>query len=86
MWNPEDAEEEVLVMVCRTGLHTTMGGIIQQLLTPTRLYKEKDPFLLVGCCHSFLSAVWVSAMHVIYACQRETQLDSYLVACLGDYK
>lgn len=55
VWNPDDAEEEVLVMVCRTGLHTTMGGIIQQLLTPTRMYKEKDPFLLVGYCHSCLS-------------------------------
>ncbi|DBA85716.1 hypothetical protein WJX77_011623 [Trebouxia sp. C0004] len=45
VWNPEDAEEEVLVMVCRTGMHTSMGCIIRQLLTPTKVYKDKEPLL-----------------------------------------
>ncbi|KAL0053576.1 hypothetical protein WJX82_007835 [Trebouxia sp. C0006] len=45
VWNPEDAEEEVLVMVCRTGMHTSMGTIIRQLLTPTKVYKDKEPLL-----------------------------------------
>ena len=49
VWNPEDAEEEVLVMVCRTGMHTSMGTIIRQLLTPTKVYKDKQSFLRVGC-------------------------------------
>lgn len=49
VWNPEDAEEEVLVMVCRIGMHTSMGTIIRQLLTPTKVYKDKEPLLRVGC-------------------------------------
>ncbi len=48
VWSPEDAEEEVLVMVCRTGMHTSMGCIIRQLLTPTKVYKDKEPLLRVG--------------------------------------
>lgn len=47
VWNPECPQEEVLVMVCRTGMHTVMGGMIRQLLTPTRLHREKNPFLPV---------------------------------------
>ena len=34
-------------MVCRTGMYTLMGDMITELLTPTRLVKEKDPFLPV---------------------------------------
>ncbi|KAL0043037.1 hypothetical protein WJX79_007543 [Trebouxia sp. C0005] len=45
VWNAEDAEEEVLVMICRTGMHTSMGCIIRQLLTPTKVYKDKEPLL-----------------------------------------
>ncbi len=53
VWNPEDAEDEVLVMVCRTGMNTTLGSTIRQLLTPTKVYKEKDPFLLVNPSQAF---------------------------------
>ena len=47
MWNPANSEEEVLVMVCRTGLNTTMGGMIRGLLAPSKAYQEKDPFIQV---------------------------------------
>lgn len=47
MWNPADSEEEVLVMVCRIGLNTIMGGMIRGLLAPIKAYQEKDPFIRV---------------------------------------
>ena len=47
VWNPENSAEEVLVMVCRTGLNTTMGGMIRGLLAPIKAYQEKDPFIRV---------------------------------------
>lgn len=47
VWNPADSEEEVLVMVCRTGLNTTMGGMIRGLLAPIKAYREKEPFIQV---------------------------------------
>ena len=31
VWNEEDAEDEVLAMVVRTGLHTSMGGMMRQV-------------------------------------------------------
>lgn len=31
VWNEEDAEEEVLAMVARTGLHTSMGSMMRQI-------------------------------------------------------
>ncbi|KAL0036849.1 hypothetical protein WJX77_002108 [Trebouxia sp. C0004] len=45
VWNPADSEEEVLVMVCRTGLNTTMGGMIRGLLAPIKAFREKEPFI-----------------------------------------
>lgn len=50
VWNPNSPEEEVLVMVCRTGMHTAMGGMIRQLLAPTKQHQDKDSFLLVCSC------------------------------------
>ena len=49
MWNPDDNEDEVLVMVCRTGLHTTMGRMVRQLVAPSQAAMEKDPFIPVSC-------------------------------------
>ena len=40
VWNPASSEDEVLVMVCRTGLNTTMGSIIRELLVPTKAAKQ----------------------------------------------
>jgi len=39
VWNEEDAEEEVLAMVVRTGLCTSMGSMMRQVVynaMPTR--------------------------------------------------
>ena len=36
-------------MVCRTGLHTTMGRMVRQLVAPSQAAKEKDPFIPVCC-------------------------------------
>ncbi len=49
VWNESNAEDEVLVMVVRTGLCTTMGNMLRQVTNPlhnTQLYK--DPFLRVS--------------------------------------
>ncbi|KAL0023496.1 hypothetical protein WJX79_002152 [Trebouxia sp. C0005] len=45
VWNPEDAEDEVLAMVCRTGLNTQMGSMVRELVTPTTLSARKDNFV-----------------------------------------
>ncbi len=46
MWNPENSAEEVLVMVCRTGLNTAMGSTIRELLVPAKVTK-RDPVVTV---------------------------------------
>ncbi len=48
VWNPEDAEDEVLAMVCRTGLNTQMGSMVRELVTPTTLSARKDAFVKVS--------------------------------------
>lgn len=40
VWNPASREDEVLVMVCRTGLNSAMGSIIRELLVPTKPAKQ----------------------------------------------
>ena len=52
-------------MVCRTGLHTAMGGMIRQLLAPTKQHQDKDSFLLVG---SFLAKLLADVGHVLWPC------------------
>lgn len=48
VWNAEDAEDEVLAMVCRTGLNTQVGSMVRELIAPTTLPREKDTFTMVG--------------------------------------
>ena len=48
MWHAEDPEEEVLAMVVRTGLHTCMGSMIRQILSPSFASAEKYPILWVS--------------------------------------
>lgn len=50
VWNVEDAEDEVLAMVVRTGLNTTMGAMVRQLIAPVSIRKEKQPFEPVSMC------------------------------------
>lgn len=44
VWNEMAAEEEVLALVTRTGLHTSMGTMLRQVMTPT---PSTDPFVKV---------------------------------------
>ena len=48
VWNPDSPEDEVLVMVCQTGLRTTIGEMIRELVAPSKVIQEKDPFMLVS--------------------------------------
>ena len=48
VWNPEAPDDEVLAMVCRTGLNTVMGVMVKELLAPIRRYKERNPLLPVS--------------------------------------
>lgn len=60
VWNSEDAEDEALCMVVCTGLNTTMGAMVRQLIAPVNAKKEKEPFEPV--CHSLAA----SSMHCCY--------------------
>ncbi|KAL3131606.1 hypothetical protein ABBQ38_007903 [Trebouxia sp. C0009 RCD-2024] len=44
VWNAEDPEDEVLAMVVRVKLDTTMGSMIKELIAPVAAVKEKEPF------------------------------------------
>lgn len=46
VWNEKAPEEEVLALVVRTGLHTNMGSMLRQVLTPVI---GTDPFVKVCC-------------------------------------
>lgn len=65
VWNAEDMEDEVLAMVVRTGLHSCMGSMIRQLISPAwETYAEKDPLVKVWClvlCCACLPASFLSA-------------------------
>ncbi|KAL3162329.1 hypothetical protein ABBQ32_010013 [Trebouxia sp. C0010 RCD-2024] len=45
VWNEEDAQEEVLAMVVRTGLNTTMGAMIAYKSSPATPHFMKDYFI-----------------------------------------
>ena len=47
VWHAEDPEEEVLAMVVRTGLYTSTGSMIRQILSPSFSSAEKYPLLQV---------------------------------------
>lgn len=47
-WNAEDSGDEVLAMVVRTGLHTQMGVMVRELVDPSKLPADNDPFVRVG--------------------------------------
>ena len=61
VWNPANSEDEVLVMVCRTGLNTAMGSIIGELLVPTKT-ALKDP--VVAVCDSTLLVGALTCLHI----------------------
>ena len=47
MWNAADPEDEVLAMVVRTGINSTVGAMIKQIVAPSRMQRP-DPFLQVS--------------------------------------
>lgn len=61
VWNEEDPEDEVLAMVVRTGLCTTMGSMLRQVMNPLQdgiAAWATDPFLPVSSL-----AIW--AVHPV---------------------
>ncbi|DBA65621.1 TPA: hypothetical protein ACH3X2_002681 [Trebouxia sp. C0005] len=53
VWNEEDAEDEVLAMVVRTGLCTSMGSMMRQVVynaMPTRNRLLRDYFIFCAGC------------------------------------
>ena len=48
VWNEDQADEEVLAMVVRTGLCTAMGDMLRQVMAPLNETSPfKDPFFTV---------------------------------------
>ena len=47
IWNEQNADEEVLAMVVRTGAGTTVGYMLQQVLQPDIGFGHRDPFVKV---------------------------------------
>ncbi len=52
MWNAEDAKDDVLAMVVRTGINSTLGTLVKQFISPTQR-PGQDPFINVSfaCTH-----------------------------------
>ena len=49
VWNEDQADEEVLAMVVRTGLCTAMGDMLRQVIAPvSETNSFKDPFVTVS--------------------------------------
>lgn len=53
VWNEECAEDEVLAMVVRTGLCTTMGSMLRQVMNPLNQgsFGEWTSDLFLPVCH-----------------------------------
>ncbi len=52
VWNAEDAKDDVLAMVVRTGINSTLGTLVKQFISPTQR-PGHDPFINVSfaCTH-----------------------------------
>ncbi len=58
MWNAEDPKDDVLAMVVRTGINSTLGTLVKQFISPTQRM-GRDPFMNVSFArthHAELSA------------------------------
>ena len=47
VWNEDNADEEVVAMVVRPGLHTTMGEMLRHVFAPVSEMTATDPFFKV---------------------------------------
>ncbi len=61
----QDAEEECLVMAVRTGLNTSLGSMIRELICPSRLLPQRDPFIPVRSPAGQENRLLVSILHVV---------------------
>ena len=57
VWNEEDAEDEVLAMVARTGLRTTVGNLLRQVMSPVHATQPRKDIFVVVSYHHKLKAV-----------------------------
>ena len=64
VWNTEDAEDEVLAMVVRVKLDTTMGSMVRQLIAPVSAMQEKVSFETVSDLYLLEYAVTCSKCEV----------------------
>lgn len=56
VWNADDPEDEPLALVVRTGLNSTMGSMVRQLISPTCLQLQAEPFIPVRSMQPMLLA------------------------------
>ncbi len=61
----QDAEEECLVMAVRTGLNTSLGSMIRELICPSRLLSRRDPFIPVRAPAGQEDRLLVALLHVV---------------------
>lgn len=48
VWNEHGSDEECLALVVRTGLYTTMGSMLRQVMAPANaVHSLRDPFVVV---------------------------------------
>ena len=61
----QDAEEECLVMAVRTGLNTSLGSMIRELICPSRLLSPRDPFIPVCLPAAQDDRLLLALLHVV---------------------
>ena len=63
VWNEQDPEEEVLAMVVRTGLYTSMGSMMRQVISYSQPEQKniflRVSFVLCGPIHGLNTLLWI---------------------------
>lgn len=81
VWNEGSSEDEVLVMVVRTGLCTTMGTMLRQVTKPPNRFQiHKDPFLKVSTSLSEYMSYSLPLLTYAFTCllaRIKSQLGTY---------
>ena len=67
VWNESHAEEEVLGMVIRTGLYTTMGTMLRQVMAPLNAVDHfRDP--VIGVSQHVASSIDCHPPAIVVVC------------------
>ena len=75
VWNEEDAEDEVLAMVVRTGLRTTVGNLMREVMSPAHAATlRKDIFVIVCPLTTSLHAALQLQSHMDVSASRNMPL------------